>query len=352
MSAILFSLLAAPSVADPPPPARAGRVRFEITVQIWAVPIRSEAWERISEVQNVLPMLEEAIASGAATRVNEPRVALRNGRRGETEFTTGVTYFRFDETRQEYEPATVTLRNSLVATPRLLNDGTIEVPIECRQMRVLGVSTGPHNEAVPTVVSQSVEATIFARDGETVAIEALAAMGEEPRADEGDLRPVASAIYLLVTPRIINPHVLAPEPRERYRLDQCIDSIEGLCGAARLYADDTQGMLPGAEWEGQVDPYHGSCVPCPVVGPGDYGFVLNAKVAGLPLDDITDPAGIVLFFEGDTRGLPPVGGIEAAPLDPRHEGKIVVGFVDGNAHAVLPDMLQELLDRDPLTYVP
>ena len=70
-------------------------------------------------------------------------------------------------------------------------------------------------------------------------------------------------------------------------------------------------------------------------------FAFNAKLSGVDLDQIKNPATTVMIFE--TRGgWNQSGGPELLLTNPRHNHKIVVGFADGHAEMVSDTQLARL----------
>jgi len=136
---------------------------------------------------------------------------------------------------------------------------------------------------------------------------------------------------------------------EKAQASACLSNMKQLCLGAMMYAQDWDLALPTEEWPTQLEPYlkNTQVYTCPGAPERAYGFALNEALVGAKLADIKRPAETVLFFEA---GLPddlPFGGADGLLLEPRHNGRLTLGFVDGHAKFVSPDEARKLLEQDP-----
>lgn len=136
--------------------------------------------------------------------------------------------------------------------------------------------------------------------------------------------------------------------RDKAQLVACTSNVRQLCTAALMYSRDWDGILPTEDWPKDLEPYvqNQTIYRCPTA-PERIGFALNAALAAANAKDVKRPAETVLFFEADVPDDVAFGGPEVVLQEPRHAGKIVVGFVDGHAKAMDPGEVVELLERDP-----
>jgi hypothetical protein len=86
----------------------------------------------------------------------------------------------------------------------------------------------------------------------------------------------------------------------------CMQNLMKLAEAARKYARDNGGTLPGADsWQEDLAPYlidapnPNALVVCPAAPDLDYGYAINQEVAGRNLAEFRGRGNIVLFFESD-----------------------------------------------------
>jgi prepilin-type processing-associated H-X9-DG protein len=123
--------------------------------------------------------------------------------------------------------------------------------------------------------------------------------------------------------------------REKAQLTACISNMKQLCLAALMYSQDWDGILPAENWPKDLEPYlkNTALYSCPAQ-PEKIGFALNAALAAANGKDVKRPAETVLFFEADVPDDVAFGGADAVLQQPRHAGKIVVGFVDGHVQAM------------------
>jgi hypothetical protein len=115
----------------------------------------------------------------------------------------------------------------------------------------------------------------------------------------------------------------------------CAANLRVLASAARRYAREHGGLLPpAASWqddlapyilqvenegwwgqEGEQDPLH-----CPAAVDTEFGYAINAAIAGKSALDLTDQASLVLFFESNLNTPNAAGDPERDRCDPpRHK---------------------------------
>jgi hypothetical protein len=86
----------------------------------------------------------------------------------------------------------------------------------------------------------------------------------------------------------------------------CIQNLQKLVEAARKYARDNGGVLPGAKsWQEDLAPYlidapdPNALFACPAAPDLEYGYAINEEVAGHTLAEFRGRGNIVLFAESD-----------------------------------------------------
>jgi len=124
---------------------------------------------------------------------------------------------------------------------------------------------------------------------------------------------------------LADPEVLM-KARDRARAVSCISNVKQICLGLLMLCQDYDEkfkLKPDALRKG-VAPYikNASVFMCPSDTSGTTSYSFNANLAGASLAKIDAPVKTVLVYEG-----------HAKKLDFRHDGKAVVGFVDG--HVVL-----------------
>jgi prepilin-type processing-associated H-X9-DG protein len=165
---------------------------------------------------------------------------------------------------------------------------------------------------------------------------------------------VAGSVSYRPTPQMAGglPQALMPMmqgARENVQLAACTSNMKQLVLAAMMYAQDWDGTFPSENWAEELKPYvqNTAIYACPATEGKAVGFALNEMLAAAKLNEVKDPAEIPLFFEADLPDDVAFGGADAVMAEPRHNGMIVVGFVDGHAKAMPPDALRDLLNRNP-----
>jgi prepilin-type processing-associated H-X9-DG protein len=125
--------------------------------------------------------------------------------------------------------------------------------------------------------------------------------------------------------------------RKHAQMETCVNNMKQLNLAAISYANEHNDQLPPAtNWCDTIQPNVVSVriFQCPS---GDRRsrshYAFNAKLAGVQLKKITNPATTVLFFETD-GGWNLSGGPELMLKSSRHRQVFVIGFADGHVESV------------------
>jgi hypothetical protein len=110
--------------------------------------------------------------------------------------------------------------------------------------------------------------------------------------------------------------------------DRCSNHLSQLVAAARKFAREHNGILPGADtWQNDLAPYLlggedvAEVLRCPAAPELDFGYAINREIAGKNVFELKDPTQLVLFFESDLN-VPNASGIPAQDASPagRHLG--------------------------------
>jgi prepilin-type processing-associated H-X9-DG protein len=121
--------------------------------------------------------------------------------------------------------------------------------------------------------------------------------------------------------------------REKARQTSCLSNIKQLCLAVHMYAQDHDEMLPGELWVDEIFPYlnNRAIFTCPARPDLPVGYALNDALLEATLAEIPRPAETAMLFDSDAGGDSPIGGVETAPPEGRHNRGINIGYVDGHA---------------------
>ena len=151
------------------------------------------------------------------------------------------------------------------------------------------------------------------------------------------------AFSLLLLPAMLLP-ALAKAKAKAQNIT-CMNNVRQINLAVLMHAQsNTNTCPPAATW---CDSIQNSVVSANVfkckAGNDTHRchYAFNAKLDGLNMDDIKNPALTVLVFETD-GGWNISGGSELKPTKSRHAGKVVVGFADGHAELVDETRLPQL----------
>jgi len=154
---------------------------------------------------------------------------------------------------------------------------------------------------------------------------------------------IVSAFFILMMPAMMIPAFA--KARAKAQSITCMNNAKQLAVAVVIHAQaNTNSCPPAATWCDAIQPEISmtSVFQCPA---GDKThqshYAYNAKLSGLNLDDVKNPAQTVLFFETD-GGWNLSGGSELLPRKMRHNHGVVVGFVDGHVEVVPESRLSQL----------
>ena len=113
-----------------------------------------------------------------------------------------------------------------------------------------------------------------------------------------------------------------------------------------MYATDHEDRYPSADNWVQVFLDQGAIVEETLVSPfameDERAFAMNAKLGGIRVADIADPARTVLFFEC-AADSPLAGGPELFPTRSRSQLGYAVVFANGDVAETLPEQIDLLL---------
>jgi prepilin-type processing-associated H-X9-DG protein len=157
---------------------------------------------------------------------------------------------------------------------------------------------------------------------------------------------VTLAVLILVGQQLGCIPVNVTRAREEAREATCVSNLKQVELATLMFAQDHQGKLPAGDWPSQLSGYvvNTAIYTCPSASGQPVSYVLNQAVAGKKLSTIVQPQQTVLLFEADSPPSPPVGG-SALVGTGRHQGAVVVGFVDGHVETYTPGEARRLLSR-------
>lgn len=145
---------------------------------------------------------------------------------------------------------------------------------------------------------------------------------------------IVSGIFVLMLP--VLAAMLLPalaQAKARAQSINCMNNLKQLALGGVMYSEEHQGRLPlGDNWCDAVEKYVGNrkVFQCPAGDssqPCHYAF--NARLAGIDIKALTNPAQTVLFFETD-GGWNLSGGPELLISRPRHRNAVGVAFADGH----------------------
>lgn len=157
---------------------------------------------------------------------------------------------------------------------------------------------------------------------------------------------IVSGVMLLLTPVLAG--MLLPalaKGRERALAIQSVTNLKNIGLAARIHAEDNDGLLPAADkWCESLRPELGPAAdrllrrPASPASECAYGY--NDAVAGKKAADI--PPDVVLFFELETPGCNVAGGPELLRQPRRGEPSVAVCFADGSVRQLTGNQLDDL----------
>lgn len=168
----------------------------------------------------------------------------------------------------------------------------------------------------------------------------------KPIAIAGIVVSVVSIIFVLFTSFLMA--LLMPalvRARAQARTAVSMNHARQICLAMMMYCEENEGRLPPVDdWTAALAPYVGdkNILESPFAPHTGLAWAMNRHLDGRKLNDIGQPAGIVLIFEARTGG-PPAGGRELLPHRPRGRRGYVIGFLDAHVELVPPQRLQDLI---------
>ncbi len=116
----------------------------------------------------------------------------------------------------------------------------------------------------------------------------------------------------------------------------CINNARQIALGVMIYATDNTNCPNAATWCDAILPEVGNqqVFLCKAGNENDRShYAYNAKLSGVDLDQIKNPATTVMIFE-TSGGWNQSGGPELLLAIPRHNRGIVVGFVDGHVETI------------------
>ncbi len=128
------------------------------------------------------------------------------------------------------------------------------------------------------------------------------------------------------------------------RQTSTLSNIRQLLTATLSFAEDYEGLLPGAEWPYAIQPYCKNCQILRSEGCGEQylGFALSESRLGISLSSIHRPSETVLLFEALGADESPVGG-KGRLADWWGDGTVIIGFADGHAKRCTREEAQRYL---------
>lgn len=154
---------------------------------------------------------------------------------------------------------------------------------------------------------------------------------------------IISAVFLLLLPALVLPGV--KKAKSQVLGIACMGNAQQINLAIIMHTQaNTNTFPPAATW---CDAIQGNlvltnafqCLAADKTHRCHYAF--NAKLNGLSMDEIKNPAQTVMIFETD-GGWNVSGGSELRPTKSRHDRKVIVGFVDGHSEMVDESRLSQL----------
>lgn len=158
---------------------------------------------------------------------------------------------------------------------------------------------------------------------------------------------VVSGVFMLLMVPLMAALLLPAlaKAKAKAQMIQCVNNTKQITLGVLLYADSNTNFFPNAAtWCDDVLPevMSSDVFLCPAGNPqAKCHYAYNENLAGIDLDKVANPATTVMIFEAES-GWNGSGGGEALLPMPRHDRKVVVGFVDGHV---------EMLDASQLSHL-
>jgi prepilin-type processing-associated H-X9-DG protein len=154
---------------------------------------------------------------------------------------------------------------------------------------------------------------------------------------------IVSMLFLFVAPIMLLPALA--KAKAKAQTINCMNNVRQITLAVVLHTQSSSNSFPPAvSWCEAIQPEVGSDKVFQCVG-GDKSlrchYAFNAKLGGMNLGSVQNPAQTVMVFETD-GGWNLSGGSELLPQKPRHDRAVAVGFVDGHVEMVTEARLPQL----------
>jgi prepilin-type processing-associated H-X9-DG protein len=154
---------------------------------------------------------------------------------------------------------------------------------------------------------------------------------------------IVSAVFLLLMVTMV-PSALS-KAKAKAQSITCLNNVRQINLALVIHAQaNTNTCPPAATWCDSIqnNVISANAFRCKAADPTHRcHYAFNAKLDGLSMDEIKNPAQTVMVFETD-GGWNISGGSESKPKKARHGRLVAVGFVDGHAEMVDESRLPQL----------
>lgn len=146
-------------------------------------------------------------------------------------------------------------------------------------------------------------------------------------------------------------HKETTESAEKTEAKMCAQNLKNVQLAMSLYMEDNGALPPAEGWSGKLTTYSPnllSSLTCPslVKSGGSFGYALNSELALAQKEVVADPAKKPLLFEvsvlKEGYSCPPTEMM----TEPRHDGRIVVAFMDGHIDSIEPSQSPDKGDKE------
>jgi len=139
------------------------------------------------------------------------------------------------------------------------------------------------------------------------------------------------------------------QARDKARQAACTSNVKQLGLALVMYEADHDNVLPGEDWAKELFPYlkNAAIYKCPSRPETQVAYAFNEKLIGANIEDIPNPARVVVLFESDLGGESPVGNAADIPDEGFHDGGVVLGYADSHAKWTTVAEARRELDIEP-----